>query len=72
MSAEPTPHALMLRDTVIDLRIYLAGQTGETEFDKGYQMGLAHAIDTLKHQCEAFGLRDDLGWMEPDVAKWLR
>ena len=62
----------MLRDTVIDLQIYLAGQNGQTEFDKGYQMGLAHAIDTLKRQCEAFGLRDDLGWMEPDVAKWLR
>ena len=26
----------------------------------------------LKRQCDVFGLRDDLGWMEPDVSKWLR
>lgn len=35
-------------------------------------MGLGHAVDVLKLQCDAFGLREDLGWMEPDVAKWLR
>ena len=62
----------MLRDTVVDLQLYLAEKTGETDFDKGYRMGLAHAIETLRHQCETFGLRDDLGWMEPDVTKWLR
>jgi hypothetical protein len=72
MSAKPTPHALMLRDTVVDLQLYLAERPGETDFDKGYSMGLAHAIETLRHQCEAFGLRDDLGWMEPDGTKWLR
>jgi hypothetical protein len=72
MSEEPTSYALMLRDTVIDLQVYLSEHVGETEFDKGYRMGLANAIETLKHQCEAFGLRDDLGWMEPDVTKWLR
>ena len=72
MSDEPTPHALMLRDTVIDLQHQLTEVTGDTEFDRGYCMGLALALETLKHQCEAFGLRDDLGWMEPDVTKWLR
>lgn len=72
MADEPTPHALMLRDTVIELRQHLAEVEGETEFDSGYRMGLGLAIDTLKHQCDAFGLRDELGWMEPDVKKWLR
>jgi hypothetical protein len=72
MADEPTPHALMLRDTVIELREHLAEVESETDFDRGYRMGLGFALDTLKVQCDAFGLRDDLGWMEPDVTKWLR
>lgn len=72
MADEPTPHALMLRDTVIWLRRHLAEVEGTTDFDRGYSMGLGFAVDTLKQQCETFGLRDDLGWMEPDVRKWLR
>jgi hypothetical protein len=72
MADEPTPHALMLRDTVIELREHLAEVEGETDFDRGYRMGLGFAVDTLKSQCDVFGLRDDLGWMEPDVTKWLR
>jgi hypothetical protein len=71
MADEPTPHALMLRDTVIWLREHLAKVEGGTDFDLGYRMGLGFAVDTLKQQCEVFGLRDDLGWMEPDVTKWL-
>lgn len=62
----------MLRDTVIALRLHLEESKGETDFERGYQMGLGHAVDVLKLQCDAFGLREDLGWMEPDVAKWLR
>jgi hypothetical protein len=54
------------------LREHLAEVEGQTDFDRGYQMDLRFAVDTLKDQCDAFGLRDDLGWMEPDVSKWLR
>ena len=72
MRDEPSPHALMLRDTVIDLRQRLVDITGNTEFDDGYRMGLGLAIETLRNQCYAFDLREDLGWMEPDVTKWLR
>lgn len=61
----------MLRDTVIWLREQLASVEGATDFERGYRMGLAFAVDTLKDQCDLFGLRDDLGWMEPDVTKWL-
>jgi len=62
----------MLRDTVIELRDHLAEGEDETDFDRGYRMGLGFALDTLKIQCATFGLRDDLGWMEPDTTKWLR
>ena len=72
MADLPTPHALMLRDTVIWLREQLAEVEGETDFTRGFRMGLGLAVDTLKNQCDTFGLRDDLGWMEPDVTKWLR
>jgi hypothetical protein len=72
MAEEPTAHALMLRDTLIELRQHLEQSTGTSDFDRGYQMGLGYAVDVLKQQCDAFGLRDDLGWMEPDVTKWLR
>lgn len=69
---EPSPHALMLRDTVIEMKEHLDGLTRETDFDRGYAMAYDFATTTLKHQCETFGLREDLGWMEPDVTKWLR
>lgn len=62
----------MLRDTVILLKEHLAKAEGETDFARGYRMGLGFAVDLLKSQCDVFGLRDDLGWMEPDVTKWLR
>ena len=61
----------MLRDTVIELRQHLEASTGESDFDRGYQMGLDYALDLLTQQCNAFGLRRDLGWMEPNVTKWL-
>lgn len=69
---EPSPHALMLRDTVLELKKYLSELSGNTDFDRGYTAGFDFATRTLKHQCEVFGLRDDLGWMEPDLATWLR
>ena len=69
---EPSPHALMLRDTVIEMKDHLSDLTGETDFDRGYAMAYDFATKTLKRQCDVFGLRDDLGWMEPDVSKWLR
>ncbi|MEG3155314.1 hypothetical protein [Sphingomonas sp. RB1R13] len=72
MSDEATPHALMLRDTIVWLREHLAEVEVDTDFDRGYRMGLGFALDTLKIQCDAFGLRDDLGWTEPDVTKRLR
>ena len=62
----------MLRDTVIELREHLAEVEGETDFDRGYRRGRRFALDMLKGQCDVFGLRDDLGWMEPDVTNWLR
>ena len=62
----------MLRDTVIELRQFLEEQTGNGDFERGYQMGLQYALEVLKQQCDTFGLVDDLGWMEPDVTKWLR
>ena len=70
--AEPSPHALLLRDTLVDLRERLAEVRANSNSDDGYAMGLDHATSTLKNTAEAFGLRDDLGWMEPDVSKWLR
>jgi len=69
---EPSPHALMLRDTVIEMKDHLSDLTSETDFDRGYAMAYDFATKTLKRQCDVFGLRDDLGWMEPDVSKWLR
>lgn len=69
---EPSHHALMLRDTVLEMKEHLDGLTGETDFDRGYAMAYDFATKTLKRQCDAFGLREDLGWMEPDVSKWLR
>jgi hypothetical protein len=72
MADEPTTHALMLRDTVIELRHELEAVESGTDFDRGYAMGLSRALDVLYQQCLAFGLREDLGWMEPDTAKWLR
>ena len=59
---ELSPHALMLRDTVVELLDCLAtAAAGTTDFDNGYRCGLGYAIDVLKLQCEAFGLPDDLG-----------
>lgn len=69
---EPSPHALMLRDTVVEMKEHLDGLTCETDFDRGYAMAYDFATKTLKQQCDTFGLREDLGWMEPDLAKWLR
>jgi len=58
---ELSPHALMLRDTVVELLDQLKeASKGTTDFDKGYRLGLGYAIDTLKLTCEAFGLPDDL------------
>lgn len=59
---EFSPHALMLRDTVVELLAQLEeASKGESDFDTGYRLGLGYAIDVLKLQCEAFGLPDDLG-----------
>ena len=69
---EPSPHALMLRDAVLEMKEHLEGLAGDTDFERGYAMAYDFATDTLKRQCDAFGLRDDLGWMEPDLAKWLQ
>jgi len=62
----------MFRDTVIELRQHLKESQGNSDFERGYQMGLGYALEVLKDQCHSFGLREDLGWMEPDVTTWLR
>lgn len=62
----------MLRDTVVEMKEHLDGLTHETDFDRGYATAYDFATKTLKQRCDTFGLREDLGWMEPDVAKWLR
>ncbi|MFN3726011.1 MAG: hypothetical protein ACK4SZ_06870 [Allosphingosinicella sp.] len=69
---EPSPHALMLRDTVLEMKEHLDGLAGESDFDRGYAMAYDFATRTLKQQCDVFGLRDDLGWLEPDLEKWLK
>lgn len=69
---EPSEPAGMLRDTVVWLREQLVERSAESEFDRGYQMGFSFALETLKNQCKSFGLADDLGWMQPDLEKWLR
>ena len=50
------PLAVMMRDTISELQVYLSRHIGKTEFDRGYCMGLADAIEMLK-QCEAVGLK---------------
>ncbi len=56
---EPSPHALMLRDTVVEMKEHLEGLTRETDFDRGYAMAYDFATKTLKHQCVSKWLRDD-------------
>jgi len=58
---ELSPHALMLRDTVVELLHHLeTTANGTSDFDKGYRLGLGYAINVLKLQCESFGLPEDL------------
>ena len=60
MEKDYSSHALMLRDTIIDLRDYLSEVRGNDAFHDGYRDGLAHAIDMLLARCETFGLSKDL------------
>lgn len=69
---EPSESAMMLRDTVVWMLDQQNVHSGDTDFEQGYRMGYSFALDTLKSQCETFGLADDLGWMQPDVEKWLK
>jgi len=69
---EPSEQAMMLRDTVVWMLDQQNEQSGDTDFGRGFRMGYGFALDTLKNQCETFGLADDLGWMQPDVEKWLK
>ena len=46
--AEPSPHALLLRDTLVDLREHLKEVEADTEFGKGYsrsQSGVRRATN---------------------------
>ncbi len=69
---EPSDEAMMLRDTVVWLREQQEDQSTDTDFTRGYRMGFGFALDTFKNQCDTFGLTEDLGWMQPDLEKWLK
>ncbi len=60
MSTEPNAHALMLRDTILNLENDLKELTGTSDFDRGYQMGLDFALNTIRLQCDVFDLDDVL------------
>ena len=60
MSTRPNAHALMLRDTILNLENDLIELNGTSDFDRGYQMGLEYALTTVKLQCDVFDLEDVL------------
>ena len=61
MSDHLSPHALMLRDTVVKLMSELEALTDEPgEFNRGYRMGLYRGLDMLKQQCIAFAIPEDM------------
>ena len=61
MSDDLSPHALMLRDTVVELIGELEALADEPgDFNKGYRMGLQRGLYVLKQQCVAFGIPEDM------------
>jgi len=61
VSRDLSPHALMLRDTVVELIHELEALADEPgAFSRGYRMGLHRGLDVLKQQCIAFGIPEDM------------
>lgn len=52
MSAE----ANLLRDYIFEMRERVAEVSGNTDFDRGYGMGLQFALESLISKAEIFGI----------------
>lgn len=60
----------LLRDYIYEMQERVSEASGNTDFDRGYDMGLQSALDNLLGKIETFGLKVEIAAAINDKNKY--